>query len=90
MEGTPYDDRVGVHEGRYPETALAKAAVWYDGYQQEQVAKLARAIENVAVPKGTEERPLEHACVVAVEGRAPFLAHVARVLDEVIPKDRLQ
>jgi hypothetical protein len=34
--------------------------------------------------------PLEHACVVAVEGRAPFLAHVARVLDEVIPKGRLQ
>jgi hypothetical protein len=55
MEGTPYDDRVGVHEGRYPETALAKAAVWYDGYEQEQVTKLARAIENVAVPKGAEE-----------------------------------
>jgi hypothetical protein len=30
------------------------------------------------------------ACVVAVEGRAPFLAHVARVLDKVIATGRSQ
>jgi hypothetical protein len=51
---------------------------------------VARATENVAVPKEQKSAVLEHACVVAVEGRAPFLAQVARVLDKVIAMGKSQ
>jgi hypothetical protein len=58
--------------------------VWCDGYQRKAVTTFARAIEDAPVPKQQKSDALEYACQAAVERRAPFLAHVAKVLDKVI------
>ena len=81
LEFTKHDTR---------ETALAKAAAWYDDHQRKAVTTFVRAIEDAHVPKQQKSDALEYACQFAVEGRAPFLAHVARVLDKVIARGRSQ
>ena len=52
------------------------------------MTRLALAIEDAPLPKEQKTAAVEYACAVAVEGRAPFLAHTARVLDQVIAMRR--
>jgi hypothetical protein len=71
-------------KGETRESAVQKLATWYDDQQHQAVIKFARDIEGAALSKQQKSDALEYACQVAVEGRAPFLAHVARVPDKVI------
>ena len=70
------------------ETALAKAARWYDRILDEKLAAFATAIGKADVSCGHMLTGIHQAQLSAVQGRAPFLADVARVLDEVIATRR--
>jgi hypothetical protein len=56
----------------------------------EEVPPACQEVVHVAAESALTGSSSMRACVVAVEGRAPFLAHVARVLDKVIAMGRSQ
>ena len=66
------------------ETALAKAARWYDRILDEKLAAFATAIGTADAPCEDMMSTIDQGRLMAAEGRAPFLGQVARVLDEVI------
>jgi hypothetical protein len=66
------------------ESALRKAGAWYDRIADDNVAKFATAIGQADVSCEDMMAAIDQGRILAVEGRAPFLAHVARVLDEII------
>ena len=66
------------------ETALAKAARWYDRILDKKLAAFATAIGKADVSCDDMLAGIQQARVSAAEGRAPFLAEVARVLEEVV------
>ena len=72
------------------ETALAKAARWYDRLLDEKLAAFATAIGKADVSCDDMLAGIQQARVSAAEGRAPFLAQVAGVLDQVIAMRRSQ
>jgi hypothetical protein len=66
-------------------SALAKAAAWYDNIVDDKVTRFATAIGRQAdVSCEAMMAAIDQGRLMAAEGRAPFLADVARVLDEVI------
>jgi hypothetical protein len=71
------------------ESALAKAGAWYDSIGDGKIAKFATAIGQ-ADDVSCEDMiaAIDQGRLMAVQGRAPFLADVARVLDEVIATRR--
>jgi len=64
------------------ESALRKVAAWYDSVANEKVTDFALAIAKTDVPDEQKIAALEEARLMADEGRAPFLAQVADVLNE--------
>jgi hypothetical protein len=70
------------------ETALAKTACWYDRILDEKLMAFATAIGTADVPCEDKMTPIDQGRLVAAEGRAPFLAQVARVLHELIAMRR--
>jgi hypothetical protein len=65
-------------------TALAKAGAWYDRIVDAKMSAFATAIGNAELSPDEMLAGIQQAEVSAAEGRAPFLAQVARVLDDVI------
>jgi hypothetical protein len=72
------------------ESALAKAAAWYDHIADDKVARFATAISQDDGSCEATMAAIDQGRLMAVEGRAPFLAQMARVLDEVIAMGRSQ
>jgi hypothetical protein len=66
------------------ETALRKAGSWYDRIVDTRMTTFATAIGKGDVPFDEMLAGIHQAQLSAVQGRAPFLADVTRVLDEVI------
>jgi hypothetical protein len=66
------------------ETALAKAARWYDRILDEKLAAYVTAIGKNKVSCDDMLAGIQQAQLSAAEGRAPFLAQVAGMLDQVI------
>jgi hypothetical protein len=64
-------------------TALAKAGAWYNRIVDQKMSAFATAISNAELSPDEMFAGIEQAQVSAAEGRAPFLAEVAQVLDEV-------
>src|SRR5918993_2451966 len=69
-------------------SALQKAGVWYDRILDEKLAAFATAIGQADVSCDVMFSGIHQAQLAAVQGRAPFLADGARVLDEVIAMRR--
>jgi hypothetical protein len=85
---TPTTLRFAEHDTR--ESALQKAGVWYDRILDEKLAAFATAIGKADVSCDDMLAGIQQARVSAAKGRAPFLAEVAGVLDEVIAIRRSQ
>ncbi|HZA37358.1 MAG TPA: hypothetical protein VE505_20650 [Vicinamibacterales bacterium] len=67
---------------------MAKATRWYDRILDEKLAAFATAIGKADVSCDDMLAAVQQAQLSAAEGRAPFLAQVARVLDQVIAMRR--
>ena len=72
------------------ESALRKAGVWYDYIADHNVAKFATAIGQADVSCEEMLAAIEQGRLMAAEGRSPYLAWVAEVLDHVIAMRRSQ
>jgi hypothetical protein len=71
-------------------SALLKAGAWYDRIVDTRMAAFATAIGEADVWCEDAMVAIDHGRLMAAEGRAPFLAQVARVFDAVIAMRRSQ
>ena len=70
------------------ESALRKAAAWYDRIADDKQAEFAIAVSKADMACEDVMAAIDQGRLMAAEGRAPFLAQVAEVLDSIIAARR--